>query len=233
MIPKVIHYCWFGRGPKPEKIQKCIDSWSKIMPDYEIKEWDEDNWDVRKHLYTSQAYDVKKYAFVSDYARYDILFNNGGIYLDTDVELLKSLDPIVQEGKPFGGLDSSSGWFTSGLGMGGPRHSKIFNLIRLDYCCSTAVDKFGKIRYNTNVSHEISIMSRLGIKRGSNEIQEVGGMVLYPKEYFCPIDFITNKINITDNTYSIHHYTCTWMPKEMIDDLIKRYPELKERYSNN
>ena len=155
------------------------------------------------------------------------------LVIDTDVELLKSLDPIVQEGKPFGGLDSSSGWFTSGLGMGGPRHSKIFNLIRLDYCCSTAVDKFGKIRYNTNVSHEISIMSRLGIKRGSNEIQEVGGMVLYPKEYFCPIDFITNKINITDNTYSIHHYTCTWMPKEMIDDLIKRYPELKERYSNN
>jgi hypothetical protein len=126
----------------------------------------------------------------------------------------------------------SFGWFTSGLGMGGPRHSKIFNLLRLDYCCSTAVDKFGNIRYNTNVSHEISIMSRLGIKRGSNEIQEVGGMTLYPKEYFCPIDFNTNKINITDNTYSIHYYTCTWMPDEMINNLIKQHPELKERYSN-
>ena len=180
-------------------------------------------------MYTSQAYDKKIWAFVSDYARHDILYEHGGIYLDTDVELIKSLDPIVEEGKPFGGLDSF-GWFTSGLGYGGPKGSPIFRVLRDDYKYSKVILKSGTLNMMINTQHEINVMAKCGIKRGSNEIQTVGGMVIYPKEYFCPVDFNTNKCEITDNTYSIHHYTCTWMSDETKRKLIEKHPELAERY---
>ena len=106
MIPKVIHYCWFGRNPLPESAVKCIDSWRKFMPDYEIKEWNEDNFDVNAIPYTAEAYQMKKYAFVSDYARFWILYQYGGLYFDTDVELIKPIDDIVEKG-PFMGIEET------------------------------------------------------------------------------------------------------------------------------
>lgn len=232
MIPKTIHYFWFGRGEKPDKIKYCIDTWHKMMPDYEIKEWNEDNYDVRKHRYTSEAYDAKVWSFITDYARHDIIYRNGGIYLDTDVELIKSLDPIVKLGKPFGGIDSM-GWFTSGLGMGGPAGARIFKLLMGDYVCSSVFRKDGSVRYNINCQHEINVMTKLGLRRWCKEICEIGGMVLYPQEYFCPLDFATDKLEITPNTYSIHHYTCTWMPDKMKQRLVEQHPELQERYKSN
>ena len=103
-IPKIIHYCWFGRSPLPELAKKCIASWRKYFPDYEIKEWNEDNFDVNSILYTSQAYQAKKYAFVSDYARFWILYMYGGLYFDTDVEVIRPMDDIIQRG-PFMGCE--------------------------------------------------------------------------------------------------------------------------------
>ena len=102
MIPKVIHYCWFGGNELPESAKKCIDSWRKFFPDYEIKEWNESNYDVRKNIYISQAYDAGKYAFVSDYARFDVLYQFGGIYFDTDVEVIKSFEDILTQGSFMG-----------------------------------------------------------------------------------------------------------------------------------
>ena len=104
MIPKIIHYCWFGRNPRPASAKKCIASWRKYLPDYEIKEWNEDNFDVNIIPYTQQAYEMKKYAFVSDYARFWILYHYGGLYFDTDVEVIKSFDDIVDKGA-FMGLE--------------------------------------------------------------------------------------------------------------------------------
>ena len=106
MIPKVIHYCWFGHNPLPESAVKCINSWRKFMPDYEIKEWNEDNFDVNAIPYTAEAYQMKKYAFVSDYARFWILYQYGGLYFDTDVELIKPIDDIVEKG-PFMGIEET------------------------------------------------------------------------------------------------------------------------------
>ena len=123
MIPKVIHYCWFGRNPLPESAKKCINSWRKYLPDYEIKEWNEDNFDVNIIPYTREAYEVKKYAFVSDYARFWILYHHGGLYFDTDVEVIKPLDDIIDRG-PFMGVEvgATSGGapplVAPGLGLG-------------------------------------------------------------------------------------------------------------------
>ena len=123
MIPKIIHYCWFGRNPLPESAQKCIASWRKFFPDYEIVEWNEDNFDVRSIPYTAQAYDAKKYAFVSDYARFKILYEHGGIYFDTDVEVIRPFDDILARGAFMGyEIDPKEGDITGyvapGLGLG-------------------------------------------------------------------------------------------------------------------
>ena len=107
MIPKIIHYCWFGRNPLPESAKKCIDSWRKFLPDYEIKEWNEDNFDVNIIPYTQQAYEAKKYAFVSDYARFWILYHHGGVYFDTDVEVIRPMDDIIKKG-PFMGREKGA-----------------------------------------------------------------------------------------------------------------------------
>lgn len=98
MIPKIIHYCWFGRNPIPVEYQRYIESWKKFLPDYEIKEWNEDNFDVNIIPFTKEAYDVKKYAYVSDYARLKILYDNGGVYFDTDVEVIRNMDDIIAAG---------------------------------------------------------------------------------------------------------------------------------------
>ena len=120
MIPKIIHYCWFGRNPLPESAKKCIDSWRKFLPDYEIKEWNEDNFDVNIIPYTQQAYNAKKYAFVSDYARFWILYHHGGVYFDTDVEVIKSMDDIIEKGAFFGMevLDKKKGIIAVAPGLG-------------------------------------------------------------------------------------------------------------------
>ena len=107
MIPKIIHYCWFGRNPLPESAKKCIDSWRKFLPDYEIKEWNEDNFDVNIIPYTQQAYEAKKYAFVSDYARFWILYHHGGVYFDTDVEVIRPMDDIIEK-RPFMGREKGA-----------------------------------------------------------------------------------------------------------------------------
>ena len=126
MIPKIIHYCWFGRNPLPELAQKCIASWKKYLPDYEIKEWNEDNFDVNIIPYTAEAYAQKKYAFVSDYARFWIQHKYGGIYFDTDVEVIRPIDDIIARGNFMGFEtdpnsekgDASNASVNPGLGLG-------------------------------------------------------------------------------------------------------------------
>ena len=124
MIPKKIHYCWFGNNPLPESVQRCIESWKKYCPGYEIIEWNEGNYNINKIPFIEKAYKEKKYAFVSDYARLDIIYNEGGIYLDTDVELIKNIDPLLEH-SCFLALESC-GAVATGLGFGSiKKHSFI------------------------------------------------------------------------------------------------------------
>lgn len=218
-IPKIIHYCWFGKNPLPELAKKCIASWKKFLPDYEIKEWNEDNYDVRKIPYTAQAYDAKKYAFVSDFARFDILYQHGGIYFDTDVEVIKPLDEILKRGA-FAGVECA-GALNAGLGIASPAASPIYKEILDSYRESSFIKPDGSLDLTTVVTRVSNIFKLHGFK-DLDEIQEVAGVTVYPAEYFSPINFYTHKLKITRNTYSIHHGAASW-----VDEEGKKYADVK------
>lgn len=216
MIPKKIHYCWFGRNPLPESARKCIASWRKYLPDYQIIEWNEDNFDVNSIPYTTQAYEAKKYAFVSDYARFKILYEHGGLYFDTDVEVIKPMDGIIARG-PFMGFEINHcvvrpcGAVNPGLGIGAEKGMGLYASI-LDY--------YGRLSFlNTDGSYNITdavvnITTRELVKAGLKQhegIQSIEGITLYPSDYFNPFDDATGRLKTTRNTHTIHWYSKTWM----------------------
>lgn len=209
-IPKIIHYCWFGGNPLPELAKKCIASWRKFLPDYEIKEWNEQNYDVRKISYTAQAYDAKKYAFVSDFARFDILYEYGGVYFDTDVEVIKPLDDILERGA-FAGVERAgdADSLAAGLGIASPAASPVYKEILDSYKESSFVKPDGSLDLTTVVTRVSNIFKKHGLK-DVDEIQNVAGVTVYPAEYFCPKSLETGIINITKNTRTIHHYDGSW-----------------------
>lgn len=210
MIPKVIHYFWFGGNPLPPIVEKCIDSWKKFMPEYEIKRWDESNFDIHQSPYMEEAYKAKKWAYVSDYARIKILYEEGGVYLDTDVELIKDLNILIDNG-PFMACEIHSNLppyppVNLGLGAAIPPHHFIFKAI-LDYYNTL---KFVKVDGGlTIVEHVTNVLIQYGLKP-TLEIQKVGDITIYPKEYFCPYDK-KRRLAISDNTVAIHHSLGTWL----------------------
>lgn len=214
--PKKIHYCWFGRNPLPESAQKCIASWRKYFPDYEIVEWNEDNFDVNIIPYTREAYEAKKYAFVSDYARFWILYHHGGLYFDTDVEVIRPMDDIIAEDAFLGfeinpSKEVPAGAVNPGLGMGTEAGLDVYREI-LDY--------YSKLRFilpdgTHNVTDAVvNITTREMAKRGIKDvagIQKVAGISVYPADYFNPLDDATGRLNKTQNTRTIHWYSKTWL----------------------
>lgn len=209
MIPKIIHYCWFGGNPLPKDAQKCIASWKKYFPDYEIKQWNESNFDVNCCPYVKEAYEAKKYAFVSDYARFWMLYHEGGVYFDTDVEVIRDMSSVIATGSFMGfekGLEGSEMGVNPGLGLGiEARNSVIRDILSL-YQAKSSFD----IGEGTIVHFATEVLSRYGLIR-ENYKQKVGGIVIYPADYFCPMDSTTGITTITDNTVSIHHYSCSWI----------------------
>lgn len=217
MIPKVIHYCWFGGNPLPPLAIECIASWKKFLPDYEIKEWNESNFDVNIIPYASEAYSAKKYAFVSDYARFWILYHYGGIYFDTDVEVIRPLDDIIEKGN-FLGFERNPdgrrrGLVNPGLGLGMESHAPFVGKMLALYAGIHFLDdnnipniKMTVVHYTTNIleSNGLNIF---------DSIQSVNGVTIYPAEYFAPIHFITKRLHITENTRSIHRYMASWNEK--------------------
>ncbi|MBQ9214728.1 MAG: glycosyl transferase [Bacteroidales bacterium] len=228
MIPKIIHYCWFGGNPLPELAVRCIESWKKFCPDYEIKEWNEDNYDVRKIPYISEAYDAKKYAFVSDYARFDILYQYGGIYFDTDVEVIKDLSPIIEKGA-FAGVESA-GAINAGLGLACESGLNIYKEILQSYQEEHFLKSDGSYNLKTVVSRVSEVFCKHGFVK-DNVIQEVAGVRVYPTEYFCPKDLKTMQLNITENSYTIHHYDGSWCPAE-VKRLLERKKWIAEHVKN-
>lgn len=209
MIPKVIHYCWFGRGAKPRLARKCIASWQKYLPDYEVKEWNEDNFDVNRNAYTARAMKERKYAYVSDYARMWILYYEGGLYFDTDVELVAPLDDIVAQG-PFMGIEGVRPGGNAvvdvnpGLGLGACPGLGIYEEI-LQLYEQEGLDCAGYI-----VPFATQVMAQHGIKP-VDALQVVDGITVYPHDYFNPYDYLTGRLNTTANTRSIHWYGASWL----------------------
>ena len=211
-IPKIIHYCWFGRNPLPESAVKCIDSWRKFFPDYEIKEWNEDNFDVNIIPYTAEAYAARKYAFVSDYARVWILYQYGGIYFDTDVEVVKPMDDIIRRGA-YMGIESCSGeriMVNPGLGMAcGKAHvifKKVLEVFEKKHfrALKGDIDIAGIVPITTSILLESGLVSE-------NKCQLIQGISVYPIEYFNPYNYTQNILNVSKNTYSIHWYDASWV----------------------
>lgn len=215
MIPKIIHYCWFGRSTLPTMSLKCIESWRKYLPDYDIKEWNEDNFNVNIIPYTQEAYKMKKYAFVSDFARFYILYYHGGLYFDTDVEVIKHMDDIINCG-PFMGCEGKAGatalTVAPGLGLGVNPGLGLYKEILDIYSGLHFVMPDGQLNLKTVVSYTTELLFTKGLKN-INEIQTIDGVTIYPQPYFNPKDFYTGKIVITEKTYSIHHFSMSWLPR--------------------
>lgn len=210
MIPKIIHYCWFGRGEKPELAKKCIASWEKFCPDFEIREWNEDNCDYLAMPFMAEAYAAKKYAFVSDVMRLIVLEKYGGVYFDTDVEVVRNISPLLNDGG-FIGFENDR-FVNSGQVMAAvPHHSVIQAMIeeykKLHFTnADGSVNAVGCPHLNTDV------MERFGLVRNGKE-QIVAGVHVYPADRFNPLDSTTGRLNKTENTYSIHWYSMSWLPK--------------------
>lgn len=219
MIPKTIHYCWFGGNPKPKLVEKCIKSWKKYCPDYEIKEWNETNYDLNACNYVKEAHASKKYAFVSDYARLDILYRYGGIYFDTDVELIKPIDAIVEQGAFMGVEDIITNTqrnkitVNPGVGLAAEAGMPIYKELLDFYNTLHFIKSDASLNLETIVSYTTKILLNHGLKI-CTDIQKIAGITIYPKEYFNPCDMRTKNIVISEKTLSIHHFAGSWLGKK-------------------
>lgn len=214
MIPKIIHYCWFGGKPLPSSAKRCIDSWRLCFPDYDIKEWNESNFDVNLLQFTQEAYKARKWAFVSDVARFWILYQEGGVYFDTDVETIRNFDDVIQNGA-FLGFETLDAGVNPGLGLGAEKGNALLKEIldyyeTLHFCNTQGVQNPGTV-----VLHTTTVLERHGLRR-ENTIQNLDGLVtIYPQDWFNPFDDLTGILRKTENTHSIHWFSKTWIDKPM------------------
>lgn len=212
MIPKIIHYCWFGGNPKSELIQKCMASWKKFCPDYEIKEWNESNFDVNCCQYVKEAYEMKKWAFVSDYCRFKVLHDEGGMYVDTDVEFIKPVDEFLKT--PFMAFERDM-FLNPGLicaAEKGDRH------------CKNILEEYEKDSFRVEGGDGEAFNPRTVCHRATDEfvrhglvldgsMQQIDGYTIYPTEYFNPFNYDTGVFTITPKTCSVHHCAGSWLRK--------------------
>ncbi len=209
-IPKVIYYCWFGKGKMPPLAEKCIKSWQKYCPDYKIVCINEENFDVDQNKYASEAYSAGKWAFVSDYARLKVLYENGGIYFDTDVELIKPIDKLI-ENTGFMGFDDN-GVVSTGLGFACEKGNKLIEAVLNDYNDISFVLNDGTLDLTPCPDRNTKVMQSLGLDLSIKD-QVFMGMHILPEDYLCPVKYYNGKKVITKNTYSIHHFCASWISK--------------------
>ena len=206
MIPKIIHYCWFGRGPKPELALKCIESWKKWCPDYQIIEWNEDNFDINSNRYVKEAYEAKKYAFVTDYVRLYAMYTVGGIYMDTDVEVVRSLDFILKH-DAVSGFESQT-QIPTGL-MACREGFPLFGDFLRFYDNASFINEDGTLNLTTNVT----TMTNICLERGfvpNGKYQVVEGFVIYPPNVFCPDHKKLEDSTYMADTATIHYFAGSW-----------------------
>lgn len=218
MIPKVIHYCWFGRSKLPPLAKKCIASWKKFLPDYEIIEWNEDNYDITQNAYMAAAYKEKKYGFVPDYIRSDLIYRYGGFYFDTDVEVIRSLDSLLHY-KGILGFESKD-FVAGGLIVAGEKGLEIFKEMRDIYDNISFYNKDGSLNLLPSPAYNTEVLVRHGLKK-NGMLQDVAGITIFPTDYFCPKPSEFEKTHLTENTYTIHHYAGSWIgPKQRFANLM-------------
>lgn len=230
MIPKRIHYCWFGGNELGEIEQKCIQSWRKYLPGWEIIEWNENNYDINKAPYTKEAYTQKKWAFVSDVVRLEILYKHGGLYFDTDVELIKPIDDIIEKGDFMGieSYDNGKIFVNPGLIMGMEPGNPVVKDILETY----KDNHFFRGEHNSSkctiVERTTKILKDKYRMKNENCLQKLREINIYPCFYFCPMNYQTGEMNITEDTHSIHWYSSSWLTEKQ-----KKRMEVTRRINNS
>ena len=220
MIPRKIHYCWFGGKEKPAEVLRYMDTWQKHCPDYEIKEWNESNFNINLNRYTREAYDAGKWAFVSDVARLWALVNDGGIYMDTDVEVMRSLDALLHE-KAFIGFEGTR-WIGTNI-LGAEKGNSFLKKFLESYNDRVFIDEKGKTIQTTNVEE---ITNRFIAEHNicmDGKKQSAGDFTIYPTDYFSPYDYIDGRTKATENTYSIHRFSQSWIKRSRLVTLLSQW----------
>lgn len=218
-IPRQIHYFWFGKKPLTRQAEKCIASWKKYCPKYDIIRWDENNFPVDGNDYIKEAYEAGKWAFITDYGRLKVLYEYGGIYMDTDVELLGTLDEFLEH-RAFSGFENDS-YIPTAI-MGAEANHPWIGYLMGYYGHSHFLKADGSFCYKTNVEIITEMTSERYHVTLDNRKQMFGeGIMLYPKEFFCPKDYTTGKITLTEHTKCIHHFSGSWHTKE--EQIVSRY----------
>ena len=209
MIPKTIHYCWFGEKSKPKLVEKCIQSWIKYCPDYEIIEWNESNFDVHQNRYTTFCYENRKYAFLSDYVRLKTVYEYGGIYLDTDVEVIRKIDELCNN-TAFFGFENNE-YVATGLGFGAEKNNIIVGKMMAEY----EFNEGEPIEVKKAPALNTAVLEKMGLVK-NGETQIVNGAQIYSSDFFNPYDDPTGRLNITKNTYTIHWFAKSWVSKRKV-----------------
>lgn len=217
MIPKIIHYCWFGRGQMPDLAVKCIDSWKKYLPEYQLKLWNEDAFDINSVPYVKEAYESRKFAFVTDYVRLYALYTEGGIYMDTDVEVLKSLDDLLKL-PAFSGFESEKE-IPTGIMASEKDGEWVKEMLTYYHTDRHFILANGIFDMTTNVKIIGDMMSANGFKLKNGYQIYKDCMHIFPKDYFCPKSR-TGVITLTENSYCIHHFAGSWQSPQ---DRFKKY----------
>lgn len=206
-IPKIIHYCWFGDKEIPEMERTCIESWSKLLPEYQIMFWNESAFDVNSIDYVKQAYEQKKYAFVSDYVRMYALYTYGGVYFDTDVEVISDITKYL-ENDVFIGFENKT-MIGTGI-IGAKKGSKILEQMLDYYKNRSFIDKNGNIDTTTNVQILTDMLLKIGFEKQNRE-QELSGIHVYERDIFCPKKMDDGTFRTTERTVTIHHFSGSWL----------------------
>lgn len=221
-IPKVIYYCWYGKNPLPKSVKKCMESWEKQCPEYKIVRIDETNTDINENEYVSQAYSAGKWAFVSDYFRLKAVYENGGVYLDTDVELIKSLDCLTEKYDGFFGFEQGKNLIATGLGFGAKKSNKFVKAMLDSYENITFFDSSGKADETPCPERNTAALVKMGVDTQKRN-QVIDNVCFLKEEVLCPINFFTGKKKITKDTVSVHHYGASWC-----SDVTRRTLRLKK-----
>lgn len=228
-IPKIIHYCWFGGGKIPDQFLNYMNTWKEKCPDYQIIKWDESNYNVNSCCFVRQAYEHQKWAFVSDYARLDILYQYGGIYLDTDVELVKNLDPLRYD-EFFCGFEQNN-YINFGVGCGSIKGHPILKNLLTKYQSMNFELPNGELNLTACAIYQTEEMVNQGFTV-ENKYQHHDAIALYPSEVLAPYDLLGLNDFVTKNTFSIHHYSSTWWDRKAeisMNYLKSKLKEYKER----